>query len=112
MRKYQRSRLSVQTARTSLFAGSRCRSPAKGQESSGERLSFRVGGRSGAEQSEIGSIGHRADVSLAGTSLALTSITMESPVAAIGGTAYLDVSRGDLDVKYDARSRSASSRNG
>jgi autotransporter translocation and assembly factor TamB len=42
-------------------------------------------------------------VSLAGTSLALTSIAMESPVAAIGGTARLDVSRGDLDVKYDAR---------
>jgi hypothetical protein len=45
----------------------------------------------------------RADVSLAGTSLALTSIAMESAVAAIGGTASLDVSRGDLDVKYDAR---------
>ena len=45
----------------------------------------------------------RADVSLAGSSLALTSITMESPVAAIGGTANLDVSRGDLDGKYDAR---------
>ena len=52
---------------------------------------------------EIGFDRARADVSLAGTSLALTSITMESPVAAIGGTAYLDVSRGDLDVKYDAR---------
>src|SRR5688572_14339019 len=45
----------------------------------------------------------RADLSLAGTSLALTSITMESPVAAIGGTAHLDVSRGDLNVNYDAR---------
>ena len=52
---------------------------------------------------EIGFDRARADVSLAGTSLALTSVTMESPVAAIGGTAYLDVSRGDLDVKYDAR---------
>ena len=52
---------------------------------------------------EIGFDRARADVSLAGTSLALTSMTMESPVAAIGGTAYLDVSRGDLDVKYDAR---------
>ena len=52
---------------------------------------------------EIGFDRARADVSLAGTSLALTSITMESPVAAIGGTAHLDVSRGDLDVKYDAR---------
>ena len=45
----------------------------------------------------------RAKVSLNGTSLALTSIAMESPVAAIGGTAYLDVGRGDLDVIYDAR---------
>jgi autotransporter translocation and assembly factor TamB len=53
--------------------------------------------------SEIGFDRARADVSLAGTSLALTSITMESPVAAVGGTAYLDVSRGDLDVRYDAR---------
>ena len=52
---------------------------------------------------EIGFDRARADVSLAGTSLALTSVTMESPVAAIGGTANLDVSRGDLDVKYDAR---------
>ena len=52
---------------------------------------------------EIGFDRVRADVSLHGTSLALTSITMESPVAAIGGSAYLDVSRGDLDVKYDAR---------
>ena len=52
------SRLSVQTARTSLFAGSRCRSPAKGQESCGERLSFRVGGRSGAERRRLASIGH------------------------------------------------------
>ncbi len=42
-------------------------------------------------------------MSLAGTSLALTSITMESPVAVIGGTAHLDVDRGDLDAKYDAR---------
>ena len=53
-----RSRLSVQTARTSLFAGSRCRSPAKGQESCGERLSCRVGGRSGAERRRLASIGH------------------------------------------------------
>ena len=45
----------------------------------------------------------RANVSLAGTSLALTSITMESPAAAVGGTAYLDLSRGDLDVIYDAQ---------
>ena len=52
---------------------------------------------------EIGFDRARADVSLAGTSLALTSITMESPVAVIGGTAHLDLSRGDLDVKYDAR---------
>src|SRR5688572_20107074 len=52
---------------------------------------------------EIGFDRARADVSLSGTSLALTSITMESPVAAIGGTADLDVSRGDLEVKYDAR---------
>ena len=52
---------------------------------------------------EIGFDRARADVTLAGTSLDLTSITMESPVAAIGGTAHLDVSRGDLDVKYDAR---------
>ena len=52
---------------------------------------------------EIGFDRARADVSLSGTSLALTSITMESPVAAIGGTAHLDVSRGDLEVKYDAR---------
>ena len=44
-----------------------------------------------------------AEVSLNGTSLALTSITMESPVATIGGTAHLDVSRGELAVKYDAR---------
>ena len=53
--------------------------------------------------SEIGFDRARADVSLVGTSLALTSITTESPVATIGGTAHLDVSRGDLDVKYDAR---------
>ena len=52
---------------------------------------------------EIGFDRARADVSLAGTSLALTSITMESPVAAISGTAHLDVSRGDLEGKYDAR---------
>ena len=52
---------------------------------------------------EIGFDRARADVSLSGPSLALTSITMESPVAAMGGTAHLDVSRGDLEVKYDAR---------
>ena len=45
----------------------------------------------------------KADASLTGTSLALTSMTMESPVAAIAGTASLDVSRGDLHVTYDAR---------
>ena len=45
----------------------------------------------------------RADVSLTGTSLALTSITMESPVAVIGATAQLDVAGGELDAKYDAR---------
>ena len=45
----------------------------------------------------------RANVSLAGTSLALTSISMESPAAAVGGTASLDLSRGDLDVVYDAQ---------
>ena len=53
--------------------------------------------------SQIGFDRARADMSLAGTSLALTSITMESPVAVIGGTAHLDVARGDLDAKYDAR---------
>jgi outer membrane protein insertion porin family len=52
---------------------------------------------------EIGFDRGTADVSLAGTSLALTSIAMESPVAAIRGTVYLDVSRGDLDVTYRAR---------
>ena len=45
----------------------------------------------------------RADVALAGASLALTSIRMESPVAAIEGTASVDAGRGDLDVKYHAR---------
>ena len=94
---------SAQTARTSLFAGSRCRSPAKGQESCGERLPLTVGGRYGAERRRLASIGHERTCHSAGTSLALTSITMESPVAAIGGTAHLDVGRGDLEVKYDAR---------
>ena len=45
----------------------------------------------------------RADVSLTGTSLALTSITMESPVAAIGGTAHLDVGGGDWRRRTNAR---------
>ena len=53
-----RSRRSVQTARTSLFAGSRCRSPAKGQESCEERSSLRVGGPSGAARRRSASIGH------------------------------------------------------
>jgi outer membrane protein insertion porin family len=45
----------------------------------------------------------RADISLAGTSLSLTSIRTESPVATAGASATLDVSRGEFDVKYDAR---------
>ncbi len=52
------SRLSVQTARTSLFAGSRCHLPAKGQGSCGERSTFQLGGRCVAERRRLASIGH------------------------------------------------------
>ena len=45
----------------------------------------------------------RADLSLAGTSLSLASITTDSPVATIGATVRLDVSRGDVEAKYDSR---------
>ena len=45
----------------------------------------------------------RADISFAGTSLSLTSIRTESPVATAGASATLDVSSGEFDVKYDAR---------
>ena len=98
-----RSRLSVQTARTSLFAGSRCRSPAKGQESCGERLSCRVGGPSGAERRRLASIGHGRTCHSPERRWPSRRSRWTSPVAAIGGTAHLDVSRGDLEVKYDAR---------
>ncbi len=45
----------------------------------------------------------RADVSLSGTLLSLTAIEMNSSVGHVGATAHIDVSRGDLDVKYDGR---------
>jgi hypothetical protein len=44
-----------------------------------------------------------ADVLLEGTRLSFASIRTDSPVATVGATARLDVSRGSLDVKYDAQ---------
>jgi outer membrane protein assembly factor BamA/autotransporter translocation and assembly factor TamB len=45
----------------------------------------------------------RADVSLSGTLLSLTAIEMNSSGATVAATARIDVSRGDLDLKYDGR---------
>lgn len=45
----------------------------------------------------------RADLAVSGTSLSLTSITTDSPVATVGASVRLDISRGDLDVTGHAR---------
>ena len=44
-----------------------------------------------------------ADVALAGTSLSFTSLTAESPVAHVSSAGRLDISRGNLEAKYDAQ---------